>query len=182
MFFEFTNSFFQAWIQKVTEQQLYRRSVASIMVLSSFFRAQQTLTAETGNQIGSAFGATYLIGKTEDITREYKGEEDFFIAGLEWGEEKGADLLSSSLGYEDWYDFSQKDGSSLIDSAIDIAVTQKAVLAVISVGNDGLQHGPAVPGDAHYSLSVGAVSANRDVTSFSSRGPSFDGRYKVYRF
>lgn len=39
---------------------------------------------------------------TSQISSEYPGEEDNFIAALEWGESLGADIASASLGYSDW--------------------------------------------------------------------------------
>jgi hypothetical protein len=129
---------------------------------------------------GPAFGASYLLGKTEDVRSETPVEEDNFIDALEWGEGKGAQLLSASLGYQDWYTYENKTGSSRIDQMLDFAVEQRGMVAVVSVGNEQTQNlGVAVPGDALRAFAVGAVSANGDITYFSSQGPTFDGRYKV---
>lgn len=63
---------------------------------------------------GVAFEASYLLAKTEDISREYRTEEDNFVRAIEWGEKKGADILSASLGYTDWYEPSEMDGKTAV--------------------------------------------------------------------
>ena len=62
--------------------------------------------------VGSAYGAEFLLGKTEDVSLELPIEEDNYIEGLEWGESLGADILSSSIGYIDWYSQNDLDGST----------------------------------------------------------------------
>src|SRR5689334_10852415 len=47
----------------------------------------------------SAFDADFILGKTEDIRSETEVEEDNWAAGIEWMEGQGADVVSSSLGY-----------------------------------------------------------------------------------
>ena len=42
--------------------------------------------------MGVAFDAEFLLAKTEDVSQEVQFEEDNYVAGLEWGEEKGADV------------------------------------------------------------------------------------------
>jgi hypothetical protein len=37
-------------------------------------------------------------------------EEDNFVAALEWGEKLGADVVSASLGYDQWYTWSDLNG------------------------------------------------------------------------
>ena len=55
-----------------------------------------------GELLGTAFGAEFLLAKTEDVSQEIQQEEDDLVAGLEWGELNGADIVSISLGYFDW--------------------------------------------------------------------------------
>ena len=127
-----------------------------------------------GNLIGPAFGAEFLLAKTEDMSQEWQQEEDDYVAGLEWGEINGADIASSSLGYADWYSESDFDGNTAITTiAVDIAVSL-GVSCVTAVGN-----GYAIaPADADSVISVGAVNYLGDIASFSTRGPTFDGRIK----
>jgi serine protease AprX len=88
---------------------------------------------DQGNLYGPAFGASFLLGKTEDLTKEDPIEEDNFANALEWGEKLGCDLVSASLGYQDWYDFSDKDGTDKLDIAIDKMV-KLGVVVIVAAG------------------------------------------------
>ena len=57
-----------------------------------------------GKLIGPAFGAEIILGKTEYTPTETPMEEDYWIEAAEWAEAKGADVITSSLGYKDWDD------------------------------------------------------------------------------
>ena len=127
-----------------------------------------------GNLVGPAFNADFLLAKTEDVSQEWPQEEDDYVAGLEWGEANGADIASSSLGYADWYTETDFDGNTATTTiAVDIAVSL-GLVCVTAVGN-GLAIAPA---DADSVISVGAVNNIGEIASFSSRGPTFDGRIK----
>ena len=127
--------------------------------------------------IGSAYGAEFLLGKTEDISQEVPDEEDNYVAGLEWGESLGADILSSSIGYIDWYSQNDLDGSTArITQAVNIAI-ELGMVVVTAVGNSGTG-GIVAPADAFDVISCGAVDGNEIISSFSSRGPTADGRIK----
>ena len=145
-----------------------------------------------GQLIGIAPRARYLLGKTEVVSRrgllfERQIEEDWWVEGLEWLEEMGADVVSSSLGYFEWYRFSDLDGkTSKVTVAANLAV-QKGMPVVIAAGNLGAQpmsDAFGIPGritppaDGFDVLAIGAVDHEGEVLSFSSRGPTFDGRIK----
>ncbi len=135
---------------------------------------------DPGNFIGVAFDAEFLLAKTESVSDEYQGEEDNFIAGLEWGEANGADIVSSSLGYIDWYDYEDMDGNTAITTnGIDIAVSL-GMLCVTAAGNEGNDDWYYIiaPADADSVISVGAVNSEGEIQDFSSHGPTFDGRIK----
>eukprot|EP01112_Ceratiomyxa_fruticulosa_P008380 TRINITY_DN2172_c0_g1_i2.p1 TRINITY_DN2172_c0_g1~~TRINITY_DN2172_c0_g1_i2.p1 ORF type:complete len:749 (-),score=145.04 TRINITY_DN2172_c0_g1_i2:40-2286(-) len=127
--------------------------------------------------IGTAFGATFLLARTEDVSNESPIEEDNFIAALEWGESLGVQVVSSSLGYSDWYTYPDMTGSvAPISLACDFAVA-KGVVLVVSAGNDGGK-GVSAPADSFNVISVGAVDFEGAIASFSSIGPTADGRVK----
>ncbi len=144
---------------------------------------------DPGNFIGPAYRSEFLLAKTEDVTSESIIEEDNYVAALEWGEQNGADVASSSLGYLDWYSYCDMDGNTAITTiAVDIAVSL-GVVCVTSAGNWGTAAPPpdpcdtlyyyiSAPADADSVISIGAVNSNGDIASFSSRGPTFDGRIK----
>ncbi|KAK5576100.1 hypothetical protein RB653_007239 [Dictyostelium firmibasis] len=129
-----------------------------------------------GVMVGAAFGSSILLAKTEDVRTETQVEEDDWIAAIEWGESLGATLVSSSLGYTDWYKFYQMDGTTRLAKITDIA-TGKGMLIVNSAGNDGSK-GIGSPADGKYVITVGALDYDGSVASFSSVGPSADGRVK----
>ena len=77
------------------------------------------------------------------------------------------------------------DGGSFVQEkqalskGVDIAFS-RGMICVVSAGNDGNNswHYVASPADANHALTIGAVNALGNYASFSSQGPSFDGRVK----
>ena len=133
-----------------------------------------------GELLGVAFDAEFLLAKTEDVSQEIQQEEDDYVSALEWGESNGADVSSSSLGYLDWYEYSDMDGNTAVTTiAVDIAVGL-GVVCVTSAGNSGNSDWYYIiaPADADSVVSVGAVSETGEIASFSSHGPTADGRIK----
>lgn len=133
-----------------------------------------------GQLIGPAFKSEYLLAKTEIVDQEIQQEEDNYIAALEWGESLGADIACASLGYLDWYNYEDLDGNTAQTTiAVDIA-SSLGVLCVNSAGNSGDDDWYYIitPADADSILSVGSVDANDIISSFSSHGPTYDGRIK----
>ena len=133
-----------------------------------------------GEFMGVAFDAEFLLAKTEDVSQEVQFEEDNYVAGLEWGEENGADVVSTSLGYLDWYEYSDMDGNTAVTTiAVDIAASL-GVVCVTAAGNSGSSSWYYIiaPADADSVISVGAVADNGIIATFSSHGPTVDGRIK----
>ncbi|MBN1466732.1 S8 family peptidase [candidate division KSB1 bacterium] len=133
-----------------------------------------------GKLIGPAFGASFLLAKTEDVSSETEIEEDYWIAAAEWAEARGADIITTSLGYYDWYDYSDMNGqTALITIAADIAV-KKGIVVVTSAGNEGDNSWRYIgaPADGFDVIAVGAVNSTGTIAGFSSRGPTSDGRIK----
>ena len=133
-----------------------------------------------GELIGVAFDAEFLLAKTEDVTQEVQQEEDNYIAGLEWGEANGADVVSTSLGYLDWYTYEDMDGNTAVTTiGIDIAVGL-GMVCVTAAGNSGNDNWYYIiaPADADSVIAVGAVRESGQIASFSSHGPTYDGRIK----
>ena len=133
-----------------------------------------------GNLIGPAFKSDYLLAKTEIGAEEIYQEVDNYVAAIEWGEALGADVTCASLGYYDWYEYSDLDGNTAATSiAVDIA-SSLGVLCVNSAGNEGDDpwYYVCTPADADSILSVGAVDDEGIIANFSSRGPTYDGRIK----
>jgi len=142
-----------------------------------------TLSTVAGNMPGQlvapAFGASVVLAKTEDVAVEVPLEEDNWVAGLEWAEALGADIISSSLGYLDWYVAEDLDGNTAVTTiAADLAVA-RGLVVVNSAGNERGTSGLLIaPADADSVITVGAVDAADTTSWFSSPGPTADGRIK----
>ncbi len=137
--------------------------------------------ATSGELYGPGYGAMFLLAKTEDVTDEQPIEEDYFIAALEWADQMGADITSSSLSYRDWYTPLDMDGATApITIACDIAASRN-ILCVTSAGNQGGDPSwriVAAPADADSVVAIGAMDEFGAVAGFSSQGPTADGRIK----
>ena len=133
-----------------------------------------------GSLVGPAFGASFMAGKTEMVDEEIPIEEDYYVAGLEWADSLGADVVSTSLGYLDWYTFEDMDGNTAVTTiGVDIAVSHGIVCCTAAGNERGSSWGHIIaPADADSVVAVGAVSSSGVIASFSSPGPTYDGRIK----
>lgn len=141
----------------------------------------------SGRLIGPAFQSTFLLAKTEDTDSETPVEEDNWAAAVVWAEARGADVISSSLGYLTYdlgfpsYTFSDMNGDTAISTrAADLAAS-RGIVVVSSAGNAGLslEHNTlGAPADGRLVLTVGAVTSTGLRATFSSVGPTVDGRIK----
>ena len=133
--------------------------------------------ASEGQLYGPAYEAEFLLAKTEDVYLEEPIEEDWFVAGLEWGELLGADVASSSLVFMDWLTFEDLDGETTVTTiAVTIAIENGMIVAT-GAGNNG-ENGIVAPADAFDVITCGAVNVNGEIGWFSSHGPTADGRIK----
>ncbi|MCX6144526.1 MAG: S8 family peptidase [Ignavibacteriales bacterium] len=148
---------------------------------------------ENGKLIGVAYGASFVLAKTEidssGSSIDFRVEEDLFVEGLEWEERLGAEIVSSSLGYNVFldgpsYSYQDMNGRTATTTKAARVAARKGVLLVTAMGNEGnYQSGSSTgtliaPADADSIVSVGAVSSNGVIAYFSSTGPTSDGRTK----
>ncbi len=135
--------------------------------------------------IGTAPDAGYFLLRTEDVNSETTVEEDNWVAGAEWADSAGADLINSSLGYTRFdnnqgYTYEDMDGNTTVVTRGADAAASKGILVVNSNGNyaqsDWVYMGAPADGDSVFS--IGAVDREEQYASFSSLGPTFDGRLK----
>lgn len=133
--------------------------------------------------VGSAPLAEYALYLTEDIRTEQPIELDNMEAGMERADSIGADIISSSLGYNTFdapftsFTYADLDGKTTsVTQATNLATT-KGILCVISAGNEGTTawHNILTPGDADSALTVGAVNSSGIPASFSGYGPNAAG-------
>ena len=93
--------------------------------------------------VGTAPDATYLLLKTEDTGGEFPVEEVNWIAGAEWADSIGADIINASLGYTTFNDstlshhFTQLDGRSTLGARGASIAAQKGMIICNSAGNSG---------------------------------------------
>jgi serine protease AprX len=130
--------------------------------------------------IGTAPMAGYYLLRTEIVQSEMPIEEVYWIAAIEYADSVGADLVNSSLGYNEFDDitfnhtYKNLNGkTTLISKAASMAV-QKGMVVVVSAGNDGDDDWKfiSVPADAEDVITVGGVDATGDYAGFSSIGTS----------
>jgi subtilisin family serine protease len=135
---------------------------------------------------GTGPSASYFLARTEDTGSEYEIEEDNWIAAAELADSIGADIITTSLSYTTFDDTSLNHSYEDLDGqttriAIGAGIAaQKGMLIVVSAGNYFLQtwHYIGSPADAFNILAVGGITSDSSHSSFSSSGPSADGRVK----
>jgi subtilisin family serine protease len=138
-----------------------------------------------GLLMGTAPNADYILLRSENAVSEFLLEEYYWLQAAEYADSLGVDIINSSLGYYDFddpamnYTKQQLDGkTTYITRGANIA-SKKGILVVNSIGNYGPGSSSLLaPADASGILSVGSVTTTSTVSSFSSRGPTADGRIK----
>jgi len=142
-----------------------------------------------GELIGPAFGANFILAKTENTDSETPIEEDNWIAAMEWADSIGVDVTSTSLGYLDFddsvsafnYTWEDMNGNTArITIAADYAVNL-GIFVVNSAGNnysDPNHNTLNAPADGDSVMAIGSVNSSGSRSSFSSVGPTVDGRIK----
>jgi len=142
-----------------------------------------------GNQegyVGTAPKANFWLFRTEDGDSETQLEEYNFVIACEMADSVGVDIIHASLGYSDFdveetsYIYEQLDGNTAVSTVgADIAAS-KGIIVTSSAGNEGNDPWTYIsaPSDGDSVLAVGSVTYRGGYSSFSSLGPSYDGRVK----
>ncbi|MCS7260184.1 MAG: S8 family peptidase [Anaerolineae bacterium] len=128
--------------------------------------------ASNGRFRGVAPAASLYIAKVLDSNGD--GLMSNVMAGIEWAVAHNVHVINLSLGGD-----TPGDGSDALSTLCDQVVRQLGIVICVAAGN----HGPAnstigAPGVARRVITVGAVDDTDHVASFSSRGPTLDGRLK----
>ena len=140
-------------------------------------------TAADGSRyIGAAPGA-WLI----NILACCEGDIEDIIEGAQWAidnkENLGIDVLTSSLGEQQFEIHIDNDGSSAWSRQMD-AVADSGIITTLSAGNEfgGMTivgcNTIDSPGDANLPVTVASLDKNLDLAIYSSRGYTSDGRVK----
>ncbi|GAA0872083.1 S8 family serine peptidase [Gangjinia marincola] len=138
-----------------------------------------------GEFVGTAPQASYYLFRTEFAPTEVPVEEAWWVEALERADSLGVDVVNTSLGYQDYdnpaYDHSYEDldGQTTFAARGANHAFDKGMLLVTSAGNDGNGFTfVGTPADSPGVMSIGAVDEDGNYASFSSIGPTVDGRIK----
>lgn len=136
--------------------------------------------------VGTAPDSQYYLFITEDVASENPVEESNWVEAAELADSLGVDIINTSLGYFEYdnpnyshtYDDMTGD-SAFMSRGLNIAFS-RGMICVASAGNSGNSGNPnvAVPAEAFNAFAIGAVQFDESFATFSSIGPSFDGRVK----
>ncbi len=127
--------------------------------------------ASNGKYVGVAPGASIMVAKV--LADNGSGRMSNVMAGVEWAAQNGADVINLSLGSS-----GSSDGTDAL-STICNAVVDMGKTVVVAAGNDGPGSSTVgSPAAAEKVITVGASTDNDQIASFSSRGPTADGRVK----
>jgi subtilisin family serine protease len=163
------------WIKEVFRDHEHGTQVASLI-----------LANQAGTLVAGAHQAQVIFAITEDVATEYPIEELNWVRAAEYADSLGVDIINSSLGYLDFdepsltYTTAQLDGKTTYVTRGATLAAKRGILVVNSVGNYGSAGSSSLvaPADAQGILAVGSVNASSVVSTFSSRGPTADGRIK----
>jgi serine protease AprX len=132
--------------------------------------------------IGLATDAEFLLARTEYNNIEPFKEELLWMKAAEWADRYGADIISSSLGYEKpRYCRKDMDGKTSYVSQAALWAARKGILVVNAAGNSGDSKWRMLgaPADADSIIAVGgAMCCYKLAINFTGVGPTYDGRMK----
>ena len=136
--------------------------------------------------VGTAPQASYYFFVTEYTPTETPVEEAHWVEALERADSLGVDVINTSLSYKEYdngnytHTYQELDGETTFAARGGNIAYEKGMIMVSSAGNSGSGSSPFVgtPADAFGVLTIGAVDSNGNYVSFSSRGPTVDGRIK----
>jgi len=138
-----------------------------------------------GTLLGPAFEAEYILAKVDLFGAQPTEDEDRWVAGLEWAvDSMGAQVVVSARGFRFFddgvsYRPDQLDGATAASTRAAEEAARRGVSVVAMVGNLGPGSRTLVaPADGPSVIAVGAVDVDNQVLSFSSAGPTADGRIK----
>ncbi len=139
-----------------------------------------------GQLVGTAPDASYYLYVTEDDNSENPVEESNWVEAAEEADRVGVDIITTSLGYfafdnvDYGHSYADMTGNAAFASQGANIAFSKGIIVVASAGNEGLasEKHIGVPAEALNVLAIGAVKSDGIYATFSSIGPSYDGRVK----
>ena len=160
------------WAFVMTEASVYEDNSHGSMVLSCMGGNLD------GQLIGTAPDASFWLLRSEDAPTENLVEEYYWSCAAEYADSVGADVINSSLGYNEFDDpsnnhtYADMNGHTTPCSRAADYAARKGMAVVVSAGNSGQSPWFYIgcPADADSALTVAATDASGIVTGFSSRG------------
>lgn len=139
-----------------------------------------------GSYEGGATAANFYLFVTEDASSEYRIEEYNWLFAAEKADSAGVDIISTSLGYNEFddpsmdYTVGDMDGKTTVITRAATQAMLSGMVVVCAAGNEGslAWHYMTAPADAAGILSCGAVDIDGQRVPFSSAGPTSDNRIK----
>jgi len=136
--------------------------------------------------VGTAPQASYYFFVTEYTPTETPLEEAHWVEALERSDSLGVDVVNTSLSYKGYdnnnytHSYEDLDGETTFAARGGNIAFDKGMILVCSSGNSGDSGSPfpGTPADSKGVLTIGAVDSNGNYSSFSSYGPTTDGRIK----
>lgn len=131
-----------------------------------------------GVMVGTAPDADFWLLRSENVNSEFPVEEHNWAAAAEFADSAGTDMISSSLGYNQFddaqFNHTYKDfykNSTIISRAATFAA-KKGILVTNSAGNEGNNSWKFIifPADDDSVCAVAATDVNGNIASFSSYG------------
>jgi len=134
--------------------------------------AAGTGVTSDGKYEGVAPAASLYTAKVLDARGN--GAMSGVMAGIEWAVDQGVHVINLSLGSD-----GPCDGTDALSTLCDEVAQQFGIVICAAAGNAGPRASTVgSPGCARWVITVGAVDDADNVTNFSSRGPTSDGRVK----
>jgi serine protease AprX len=139
-----------------------------------------------GQYAGAAPEAFYWLFQTEDGKSEYMIEEVNWLKAAEIADSLGVYIINSSLGYsvfdlpEQNHTYEDLDGNTTIVAKAANYASERGMIVINSAGNYGSTQWKYIisPADSHGAMAIGALTSTGDRATFSSFGPTADGRIK----
>lgn len=159
-----------------------------VSVNEDYYHGMQVFSIIAGNipgqLVGTAPNADFLLYRSEDVSSESPVEEQYWAAAAERADSMGADVITTSLGYDTFdnpifdYTYADMNGHTTLIAKEGTMAARKGMIVLAAAGNEGNNswHFITTPADADSIISVGAVNNLGLSASFSSYGPSSDGR------
>jgi subtilisin family serine protease len=131
-----------------------------------------------GKMVGTAPDAKFWLLRSENVNSEYKIEEHNWAAAAEFADSAGADMISSSLGYNQFddpkFNHTYNDfykNITMVSRAATFA-SEKGMIVTNSAGNEGNNSWKYIifPADDNNVCAVAATDTLGNIASFSSYG------------